>query len=117
MFMDQQHPFHGPPHAVLLKVLPHTVEPRLHRTILLVHGIFRTESVVRERIQIDHTLAKRHFNTVHCRTRRIALEKGYILSLTLLLREKMAFVRVVTRSPIAVCEFRSSAEVLVHPLK
>lgn len=56
MLVDQQDTLDGPPHANLLELFPHALEPRRHRTVSFIQRLFRAERIVRERIQVDSSV-------------------------------------------------------------
>ena len=54
VFVDEKNALDRVAHAILLKVFPHAVKPRLHRPVFLVHGVLGAEGVVRERIEVHY---------------------------------------------------------------
>ena len=53
VLMDQKDPVHRPPHAELVVLVPHPLEPGGHGGVLLKQGIFGAECVVGEGVEVD----------------------------------------------------------------
>ena len=53
VLVHQQHAVHGPPHAVLIVLVAHALEPRRHARVLLEQRVLGAEGVVGERVEVD----------------------------------------------------------------
>ena len=53
MLMNNEDPVNGAPHAILVVLVPHPLEPGRHGGVLLEKGVLCAERVVGEGVEVD----------------------------------------------------------------